>query len=57
MNETGCAFVCFILTVVCAVLSWFSLSTGNRDVMVIVFWYSLAVFLLSGFAIVCKYVP
>lgn len=57
MNEHGCAFVCFILTAICAVLSWFSMSTGSREAMIVTFWFGLAVVLLSGFVIVCKYVP
>lgn len=57
MNEKGCAFVCAILTTICAVLSWFSTKTGNGDAMVLTFWFGLAVVILCGFVIVCKYVP
>ena len=57
MNENGCAFVCFILTMICSVLSWFSMSTGSREAMIVTFWFGLVIVLLSGFVIVCKYVP
>ena len=57
MNEKACAFVCAILTTICAVLSWFSMKSGSGDAMVLTFWFGLAVVILCGFVIVCKYVP
>lgn len=55
MNETGCAFVCFILTMVCAVLSWFALKTGSAEMMPLILGFALIVVLISGFVVVCKY--
>lgn len=56
MNERACAYVCFILAAICAILSWYSMTTGSKTVMPLICFFAVTVVLLSGFVIVCKYV-
>jgi len=56
LNESGCAFMCFILTAICAVLSWYSMTTGGSEVMPLICFFAFMVVLLSGFVIVYRFV-
>lgn len=57
LNERGCAFMCFILTAICAVLSWNSMKTGGGEGMSLICFFAFMVVLLSGFVIIWKFVP
>jgi hypothetical protein len=51
----GCTFVCGIMAILCGVLSWYSLSTGDTAAMVLVFAFAICEMLISGFVLVMRY--
>lgn len=57
MNETGCAYVCFLYATICAILSWHALKTGDSEVMVLVCALALVVLLLAALVLICRYAP
>ena len=55
MNEQACAYVCTILSVICTILSGYSMKTGNITCVVLALVFAGIVVLLSGFVLVCRY--
>lgn len=56
MNEQACSFVCAILFAVGAVLTGYSLKTGDMSCYGIVLAIGVVVCLLSGYVILYRYI-
>ena len=54
MNEQACAFVCWILSVIYAILSWYATSR-EWQCMVVAMVFAGMVCLLSAFVLAYKY--
>lgn len=55
MNEQSCAVVRWILSMICAVLSWYAARTNDWQLMVIAMVFAGNVCLLSAFVLAYKY--
>ena len=55
MNEQACAFVCAIFSLLCFVLSAYSLKTGDMAIASVIFAYGLVVVLLSGYVVLYRF--
>lgn len=55
MNEQACAFVCWILSMICAILSWHAARANDWACMVVTMVFAGIVCLLSVFVLAYKY--
>lgn len=55
MFEEACAFVCGILSTICAILSWHAMREGDWQCMIITVCFAAIVVLLAGYALVHRY--
>ena len=55
MNEQACAVVCWILSTICTILSWYAARTNDWQAMVVAMVFAGVVCLLSAFVLACKY--
>lgn len=55
MNEQACAVVCWLLSLVCCVLSWYAARTDDWQCMVVTMVFAALVALLSAYTIAYKY--
>lgn len=55
MNEQACGFVCWILSMICTILSWYAARTNSWEFMVVTMVFASLVALLAAFTLACKY--
>lgn len=55
MPEEACAFVCGLLSTICAVLSWYTMMEGDWQCMIVTVCFAAIVVLLAGYALVHRY--
>lgn len=55
MNEQACAFVCWILSMICAILSWYAARSNDWQCMIVAMVFAGFVCLISAVTLVCKY--
>lgn len=56
MPIEGCAFVCGIFSVICAVLSGYAMKTGDVSAMIVTVVCAAIVVLIASFVLVMRYV-
>ena len=54
MPEEACALVCFLMSMICAVLSWYSLIEGEMDYMVPVIVFGAISIAVATYALAHK---
>ena len=55
MSEEACAFVCGILSAICAILSWYAMREGEWQCMIVTVFFAAIVDLLAGYALAHRY--
>lgn len=55
MNEQAVAVVCWLLSVICAILSWYAARTNDWQCMVITMIFAGVVCVLAAFVLAYKY--
>ena len=55
MPEEACALVCGLLSVACAILSWFAMIEGDWECMIVALVFSAIDVLIIGYVLAVKY--
>ena len=55
MNEQACTVVCFLFSIICAVLFWSAVEFDDQGSMVLGMVFSIVVTLLSSYVVICRY--